>query len=90
VAGIARQGPVAPIPSKARLLATLSLMRSTVEALPDDACEQIERSGLLSIWRGQLETIGRLSPALHAARKVAEGAKVVGDAVKLVRDTFRR
>jgi hypothetical protein len=45
------------IPSKTRLQATLKEMHRLVGLLPEPACLALEKSGVVLVWRSQLETL---------------------------------
>ena len=59
------------VPAKRRLLATLKLMSELVGALPDPACEALEASGVVGVWRSQLETLAGVSGRLTSAVDLA-------------------
>jgi hypothetical protein len=73
-----------PVPPRTRLKATVRELDRILDAMPDPLLEHIERSGLLSTWRSQLETIGRVGPAALAGADALRAAKHVADVMRRV------
>jgi hypothetical protein len=67
-----------PVASKKRLRATLVEISRLIEALPEPVCVAFEKTGIVTSWRTQVETLTTLSAQVSIA------ASVFGDVSAMV------